>query len=139
MQFVEVGEDLAHVVHGVGTLRVTRDLRDLPRRQLGVDVLGQLLAFLARRSISSEMSTAESSCTKRSSSILASSSAMACSKPEKSLSIYSLCSFFNKSDHAAGRRRCGLRLDDPDRIGLPSILRGVITSATAASSGSTGS
>src|SRR5450830_144216 len=39
--------------------------------------------FLARRSISSEISTAESSCTKRSSSILESSSAIGCSKLRK--------------------------------------------------------
>src|SRR5450830_660345 len=39
--------------------------------------------FLARRSISSEMSTAESSCTKRNSSILESSSAIGCSKLRK--------------------------------------------------------
>src|SRR4051812_16511545 len=39
--------------------------------------------FLARRSISSEMSTAESSCTKRSSSIFCCSSAIGCSKSRK--------------------------------------------------------
>src|SRR5512137_2974172 len=39
--------------------------------------------FFCRRSISSEMSTAESSCTKRSSSIFVSSSAMGCSKSRK--------------------------------------------------------
>src|SRR6476469_751351 len=39
--------------------------------------------FLARRSISSEVSTSESSCTKRSSSILESSSAIGCSKLRK--------------------------------------------------------
>src|SRR5574339_159493 len=39
--------------------------------------------FFCSRSISSEMSTAESSCTKRSSSIFVSSSAIGCSKSRK--------------------------------------------------------
>src|SRR3569832_2437108 len=39
--------------------------------------------FFCRRRISSEISSAESSCTKRSSSILASSSAIGCSKSRK--------------------------------------------------------
>ncbi len=43
----EVGEDLAHVVEGVGPLGVAGDLRDLPGRQLAVDVLGELLALAA--------------------------------------------------------------------------------------------
>ena len=34
-----------HVIERVRPLRMARDLRDLPRRQLGVDFLGQLLAF----------------------------------------------------------------------------------------------
>ena len=48
VQFMEVGEDRVHVVHGIRTLRVARDLRDLPWGQLGVDVLGQLLALLGQ-------------------------------------------------------------------------------------------
>ena len=48
VQFVEVGEDLVHVVHRVWTLRVARDLRNLPWRELGVDVFGQLLALLGQ-------------------------------------------------------------------------------------------
>src|SRR5574343_41399 len=47
--------------------------------------------LLSRRSISSEISTAESSCTKRSSSILASRSAMDCSKSRKL--VFMDCSF----------------------------------------------
>jgi len=45
VQLVEVGEDFANVVQRVWTLRMTCDLRDLPGRQGGVQVLGQLLAF----------------------------------------------------------------------------------------------
>ena len=48
VQFLEVGEDLVDVVQRVGPLRVARDLRHLPGRQAGVDVLGELLALLAQ-------------------------------------------------------------------------------------------
>ena len=48
VQFVEVGEDFVDVVHRVRPLRVARDLRHLPRRELGVDILGQLLALLGQ-------------------------------------------------------------------------------------------
>ena len=47
VQFLEVGEALVHVIHRVGALRVTRNLRDLPRRQAGVDVFCELNAFFA--------------------------------------------------------------------------------------------
>jgi hypothetical protein len=47
VQLLEVGEDLGDVVQRVGPLRVARDLRHLPGRQAGVDVLGELLALLA--------------------------------------------------------------------------------------------
>ena len=47
VQLDGIGEDLVHVVERVRPLRMARDLRDLPRRQLGVDVLGELLALLA--------------------------------------------------------------------------------------------
>jgi hypothetical protein len=47
VQFLEIGEHLVHVVQRVGALRVARDLRHLPGRQAGVDVLGELLALLA--------------------------------------------------------------------------------------------
>ena len=47
VQFLEVGEDLADVVERVGPLRVARDLRDLPRAEARVDVLGKLQALLA--------------------------------------------------------------------------------------------
>ena len=39
-------EERLHVVERVGTLRMARDLRDLPRRELAVDVLGERLAAL---------------------------------------------------------------------------------------------
>ena len=83
VQLLEIGEQALDVVERVRALRMARDLRDLPRRELAVDVLGERLALLVRRSISSEMSTAESSCTKRSSSMLVSSSAIGCSKSRK--------------------------------------------------------
>ena len=47
LQLDKVAEDLAHVVERVGALAVAGDLRHLPRRQVGVDVLGELQAFLA--------------------------------------------------------------------------------------------
>jgi hypothetical protein len=47
VQFLEVGEDLGHVVERVGALRMTRDLGHLPRRQARVDVLRQQQALLA--------------------------------------------------------------------------------------------
>ncbi|CUJ22821.1 Uncharacterised protein [Achromobacter sp. 2789STDY5608633] len=50
VQFVEVGEDFAHVVQRVGTLGVAGDQRRLPRRELGVDFLGQRLALLLQTS-----------------------------------------------------------------------------------------
>ena len=46
MQFFEISEDVLNVIEGVGALRMAGHLRDLPRRQLGVDVLGQLAALL---------------------------------------------------------------------------------------------
>jgi hypothetical protein len=46
VQLMEVREDFVHVVHGVGTLRMTRDLGYLPGRELGVEVFGELLTFL---------------------------------------------------------------------------------------------
>jgi len=48
VQFMEIGEDRVHIVHRVGTLRMARDLRHLPRSQLGIDVLGELLALLVQ-------------------------------------------------------------------------------------------
>nr|GEU28296.1 hypothetical protein [Tanacetum cinerariifolium] len=48
VQFVEVGEDFVHIVHGVRTLRVARDQRHLPGGELGVDVFGQLLALFGQ-------------------------------------------------------------------------------------------
>ncbi len=46
VQLVKVGEDSSDVVERVRALRMPRDLRDLPRRELAVDVLGELLALL---------------------------------------------------------------------------------------------
>jgi hypothetical protein len=63
VQFLELGEDLGRVVERLRALRVARDLVDLPRLQARVDVLGELQALLVERSISSEMSTADSFCT----------------------------------------------------------------------------
>ena len=50
MQFMEIGEDFAHVIKRVGALRVARDQRRLPGRELGVDFFGQILAFLLQTS-----------------------------------------------------------------------------------------
>ena len=47
VQLLEVGEDLVDVVERVRPLRMARDLRHLPGRQAGVDVLGELQALLA--------------------------------------------------------------------------------------------
>ena len=41
-EFVEFVEDERHVVQRVGPLRVARELRDLPRREPGEDLLGLL-------------------------------------------------------------------------------------------------
>ncbi|ODV09808.1 MAG: hypothetical protein ABT20_09930 [Rubrivivax sp. SCN 70-15] len=46
VQFFEIGEQVLHVIERVGTLRVARQLGNLPRRELGVDFLGQLRALL---------------------------------------------------------------------------------------------
>ena len=45
VQFLKIGEQAADVIERVGALRVARDLRNLPRGQLGVNFLGQRLAF----------------------------------------------------------------------------------------------
>jgi len=41
VKFLEVGEDMLYVIKRIGALRMTGNLRDLPRRQLGVDILRQ--------------------------------------------------------------------------------------------------
>ena len=46
MQFLEVRHQHADVVKRVRSLRVAGDLRDLPRRQLGVNIFGERLALL---------------------------------------------------------------------------------------------
>jgi hypothetical protein len=43
---LEIGADEADVVERVRSLRVPRDLRDLPRGELPVDLLGELAALL---------------------------------------------------------------------------------------------
>ena len=48
MHLDEIGKDVAHIVHGVGAIRVTRNARDLPGTQIAVDILGELLALLAQ-------------------------------------------------------------------------------------------
>ena len=48
VQFVEIGEQLVHVVERVRALRMTGDLRNLPRRQVRVQIFGQLLALLGQ-------------------------------------------------------------------------------------------
>ncbi len=50
VQFVEIGEHFAHVVQRVGTLGMAGDQGRLPRRELGVDFLGQGLALLLQTS-----------------------------------------------------------------------------------------
>ncbi|KAG1171022.1 hypothetical protein G6F35_017134 [Rhizopus arrhizus] len=50
VQFMEVGEHFAHVVQRVGALGVAGDKGRLPRRELGVDFLGQGLALLLQTS-----------------------------------------------------------------------------------------
>src|SRR3990167_3256625 len=45
VQLLPVGEDLGDVVQRVRPLRMARDLRHLPGRQVRVDVLGELLAL----------------------------------------------------------------------------------------------
>jgi hypothetical protein len=63
MQFDELGEKLGAVIQGLRPLRVTRNLVNLPGRQTGVDVLGELLALLGEPIDFFEMSTADSLCT----------------------------------------------------------------------------
>ena len=46
VQLAEIAEEAVDVVERVGTLRMARDHRDLPCRQLAVDFLGELLALL---------------------------------------------------------------------------------------------
>jgi len=40
MQLFKIGEDVLDVIQRVGALRMARHLRNLPGRQLGVDILG---------------------------------------------------------------------------------------------------
>ncbi len=79
---------LVDVVERVGTLRMTRDLRDLPGRQVRVEILRELLALLRQPLDLFRNIDGESSCTKRSSSIFASSSAIGCSKSRNVVFTY---------------------------------------------------
>ena len=45
MHLHKVGEYFVDIVKGIGALRVTGNLGDLPRREVTVDVFGELLAF----------------------------------------------------------------------------------------------
>src|SRR6184192_1223696 len=48
VQLAKVAEQRIDVIERVGPLRMTRDLRDLPGRQLAVDFPGELLALLGK-------------------------------------------------------------------------------------------
>ena len=50
VQLMEIGEELAHVIERIRALRVARHQRRLPGRELAVDFLGQILAFLLQTS-----------------------------------------------------------------------------------------
>ena len=45
VQLDKIGEQLVHIIQGVGALGVACDLGDLPRVQIAVNVFGELLAF----------------------------------------------------------------------------------------------
>ena len=47
VQFNEIGEDFMHIVQRVRALRMARDFGDAPGRQLGIDVLRELLTLAA--------------------------------------------------------------------------------------------
>lgn len=63
MHLHKICENFADVIQCVRTLRMTGNFGNLPGRQIGVNVFGQLLALLLSWSISSEISTADSLCT----------------------------------------------------------------------------
>ncbi len=46
MQLMKVGENLGHIIKGVRPLRMTSNLRHLPRCELAVNVFGELLTLL---------------------------------------------------------------------------------------------
>ena len=46
VQLLDIGEERVQVVERIRALRMPRDLRDLPRRELRVDLLGERLAAL---------------------------------------------------------------------------------------------
>jgi hypothetical protein len=48
VQFLEMGEDVAHIVQRVGPVRVAGNLGDLPGCEVAVDVLGELLALVGQ-------------------------------------------------------------------------------------------
>ena len=47
VEFDEIGEYFVDIVQRVGTLGMAGNLGDLPRREVRIDVLGELLALLA--------------------------------------------------------------------------------------------
>ena len=83
VQLVELAADEFGVVERVRPLRMARELRDLPGREVREDALVSCSALACRRVISSWMFTSESEARACSSSILASSSAIGCSKSRK--------------------------------------------------------
>jgi hypothetical protein len=50
MQFLKIRRDQFEVILGVGSHRMTRNLRDLPGTELGENALGQRLAFTTQPS-----------------------------------------------------------------------------------------
>ena len=48
MKFHKIGEDAVEIVQRIRPVGVAGNLRDLPGREIAVDVLGQLLAFFAK-------------------------------------------------------------------------------------------
>jgi hypothetical protein len=48
VQLFEIGKDQLQVIERIRPLRMPRDLRNLPRSELGVDLLGQRLALLLK-------------------------------------------------------------------------------------------
>ncbi len=46
VQLLEIGKQVFDIIERIGSLRMTRYLRDLPGRELGIHIFGQRLAFL---------------------------------------------------------------------------------------------
>ena len=87
VQLLKIGEALVDIVERVRPLRVTRELSDLPCRQVREDAARQRFALVPRREISSLMLSSESSPTNLRASMRASSSAIGCSNSRNFKSI----------------------------------------------------